>query len=140
MARFTKGVSGNPRGRRKGVPTATTLLKRELETCKDDIISKCVSMALNGDRFCLKLCLERLIPIMKSESKPVAISIAQNQPLSMQVLDVFNYATAGIISPDAAKNLTDMLSAAARIREIDEIEKRVAELEERMIKDKYDDD
>jgi Family of unknown function (DUF5681) len=131
MPRFTKGQSGNPAGRRKGTVTRATLLKRELATSKESIVSKVITMALKGDRFCLKLCIERLIPMMKSSAQLVNIPIAQN-PLSVQVQDLYKYAATGRISVDEAKALADILSAAARVKEVDETEKRLAEIERRM--------
>lgn len=63
---FVKGKSGNPLGRPKGVQDKRTILRSYLEPHAEALINKAVSMALDGDTTALKLCLERLIPSMKS--------------------------------------------------------------------------
>jgi hypothetical protein len=67
--RFRKGQSGNPAGRPRGrrderVLFAQALLDGEAEA----IIRKCIEMAKEGDQVCMKLCMERLLPPVRSRA------------------------------------------------------------------------
>ena len=66
MAKFTKGQSGNPSGKPKGCRNATTILFDEL--LKDnakELIEKAIEMAKGGDGPALRLCIERLAPLVR---------------------------------------------------------------------------
>ena len=74
--RFKKGQSGNPAGRPRGrrderVLFAQALLDGEAEA----IIRKCIEMAKEGDRVCMKLCVERILPPVRS--RPVRLDIPE---------------------------------------------------------------
>tara|TARA_R110002096_G_scaffold224052_3_gene413280 strand:- start:29 stop:394 length:366 start_codon:yes stop_codon:yes gene_type:complete len=63
-----KGMSSlNPNGRPKGSLNKFTQLSRELMTNKGpEIVNKVIELALEGDRHCLKMCLDRIIPTTKA--------------------------------------------------------------------------
>ncbi len=65
---FYKGMpSLNPAGRAKGSVNKYTKLSRELMSNKGpEIVQKVIDMALEGDRHCLKMCLDRIIPTSKA--------------------------------------------------------------------------
>lgn len=65
---FTKGQSGNPIGRRKGVPNRRTELAKMLDPHAEALIAKMIELALEGDITALRLCMERLIPKANRES------------------------------------------------------------------------
>jgi hypothetical protein len=57
----------NPTGRPKGSTNKFTKLSRELMSSKGpEIVDKVIEMALEGDRHCLKMCLDRIIPVSKA--------------------------------------------------------------------------
>ena len=57
----------NPEGRKKGSLNKYTKLSRELMSNKGpEIIQKVIDMALEGDRHCLKMCMDRIIPTSKA--------------------------------------------------------------------------
>ena len=71
---FVKGQSGNPKGgpegRRKSPSnSAKTLLEREAEAS----MGKIVATAMRGDKACLKICLDRLLPVKKDS--PVELGL-----------------------------------------------------------------
>jgi len=65
---FYKGMpSLNPKGRTKGSVNKFTKLSRELMSSKGpEIVDKVIELALEGDRHCLKMCLDRIIPVSKA--------------------------------------------------------------------------
>jgi len=57
----------NPEGRPKGSLNKYTKLSRELMSSKGpEIVTKVIEMALEGDRHCLKMCMDRIIPTSKA--------------------------------------------------------------------------
>ena len=57
----------NPEGRKKGSLNKYTKLSRELMSDKGpEIVQKVIDMALEGDRHCLKMCMDRIIPTSKA--------------------------------------------------------------------------
>ena len=57
----------NPNGRPKGSMNKFTALSRELMSTKGpEIVQKVVDLALEGDRTCLKMCMDRIIPTTKA--------------------------------------------------------------------------
>lgn len=65
---FHKGMKPlNPKGRPKGSLNKYTKLSRELMSSKGpEIVNKVIEMALDGDRHCLKMCMDRIIPTSKA--------------------------------------------------------------------------
>ena len=65
---FHKGMAPlNPEGRPKGSLNKFTKLSRELMTNKGpEIVEKVIELALEGDRHCLKMCMDRIIPTSKA--------------------------------------------------------------------------
>jgi len=63
-----KGMKSlNPNGRPKGSVNKYTALSRELMSNKGpEIVQKVIDLALEGDRTCLKMCMDRIIPTTKS--------------------------------------------------------------------------
>lgn len=63
-----KGMKSlNPNGRPKGSVNKFTALSRELMSTKGpEIVQKVVDLALEGDRTCLKMCMDRIIPTTKA--------------------------------------------------------------------------
>ena len=65
---FRKGMSPlNPTGRPKGSLNKFTKLSRELMSNKGpEIVEKVISKAIEGDVHCLKMCLDRILPVHKA--------------------------------------------------------------------------
>ena len=63
-----KGMKSlNPNGRPKGSVNKFTALSRELMSNKGpEIVQKVIDLALEGDRTCLKMCMDRIIPTTKA--------------------------------------------------------------------------
>jgi len=65
---FHKGMTSlNPEGRPKGSLNKYTKLSRTLMSDRGpEIVQKVIDMALEGDRHCLKMCLDRILPSSKA--------------------------------------------------------------------------
>ena len=63
-----KGMKSlNPNGRPKGSVNKYTALSRELMSNRGpEIVQKVIDLALERDRTCLKMCMDRIIPTTKS--------------------------------------------------------------------------
>ena len=63
-----KGMpSLNPNGRPKGSVNKYTALSRELMSAKGpETVQRVIDLALEGDRTCLKMCMDRIIPTTKA--------------------------------------------------------------------------
>lgn len=73
MAKFQKGISGNPAGKKLGTLNKRTQLTRQFEVHADALINKTVELALSGDSMALRLCIERLVPKIKDNTATVVM-------------------------------------------------------------------
>lgn len=126
----TKGQSGNPTGRPKGIPDRRVALRALLDPYAEQIVAKVVRMALRGDPAALRICIDRLIPPIKAKDTPVGIGRLAGT-LSEQGRAVIEKLGAGEITPEQAGTIMQVVSAQARIIEIDKLERRLKALEEK---------
>ena len=95
-----KGMKSlNPNGRPKGSMNKFTALSRELMSIKGpEIVQKVVDLALEGDRTCLKMCMDRIIPTTK------AIEFRSSEDRGNVIINVGGL-TEKIIEEDKKKSL-----------------------------------
>lgn len=127
---YKKGQSGNPNGRPKGshnkaTIAAMTLLKGESEA----LTRKAIEMALDGDIQALRICLDRITPTLKATSKPIDARLPPGGSLADQAAAVYEAARLGKITPDEAMTLMSLLQGQIKIKELTNIEERLATLE-----------
>jgi len=88
-----KGVVLNPNGRPKGSLNKYTLLTRKMMTEKGpEIVKKIMDMAMEGDVHCLKMCIDRILPVHKAvdtnrtkTDAQVIINVAGTAPILAQI-------------------------------------------------------
>ena len=88
-------VSLNPAGRPKGSVNKYTALARELMSDKSpEIVEKVISKALEGDVHCLKMCLDRILPVHKAvdpnrakNDSQVIINVSSIESIQKQIGD-----------------------------------------------------
>lgn len=124
---FAPGRSGNPAGRPK---SASVELRRQLAEHGPALVSKAVELALAGDPQALRICLDRIAPPLKSTAAPVTVELPTDAGLAGTARAFVDAAAQGRLAPDIAATLVQAVSGLARVVEIDEIEKRLAALEE----------
>lgn len=94
------------------------------------LVSKAVELALGGNEAALRICIDRLLPPLKSEALPVTLE-SMGGRLSEQGAGILRAAGKGEISPDQAATLMQALARQTHIVEVDDIERRLTELEEK---------
>lgn len=128
--RFQPGQSGNPAGRPKGIPSGAQKLRKAIEQHVPQIIDQLVRRALDGDVTAASLLLSRCLAPLRPES------LAQGIPEAGETLDqraeaVVQATLAGEVTTTAAADLMAVLQGQARIKELVEMEQRIAALEAR---------
>ena len=125
--RFKKGTSGNPVGRKVGSVDKRTRYRRAFEDHSDALIDSVIQNALEGDTSAQKMCLDRLVPPLKSIDK--RITVATSETLAGQGRNILQAITNGDLTPSEAESVFRSLSAQARITELSELEQRIEALE-----------
>lgn len=125
---FRPGQSGNPNGRPKGRADKRVSWRAALEPHGDELIAKAIELAMGGDPQALRMCLDRLAPSIKPQAEPVMFEL-KGDNLTQQAQSVLAAVADGELDPITGKALIDSLSSIARITEIDEITRRLDQLE-----------
>jgi hypothetical protein len=131
---FVKGRSGNPAGKKRGTKHRKTLL---LAAISDDdraaIVAKIIRQARQGCRASQKLIVDRTEPPRRG--RPVKFPI----PALVTVSDIVAAQTAitvamsaGRLTPSEASEVSAVVELARRAIETNEIETRIAQLEQRI--------
>src|SRR2546430_2673311 len=79
--RWKPGESGNPRGAKRGSRHRASLLAESLLDGETDRLTRrCIYEAIRGDMQAMKLCLERLLPPVKS--RPINFKLPELRTIS----------------------------------------------------------
>lgn len=125
---FKPGQSGNPAGRKPGaVGTKNTKLREQIAAAVPEIIEKLQEQAKQGDTAAAKILLDRTIPTLKPSDQPVALPIGGD--LGMAARAVLDAMMNGAVTPDQAASVAAVLASIARVKEVTELEGRIAALE-----------
>ncbi len=127
--RWKAGESGNPNGRKPGTGKVAQL-RENISKHLPEIIEQLVSKAKEGDMQAAKLLLERTVPTMKSIEQPVMVNLPHGVGLTEQGETIIQAVAGGKISPSEGSTLLNSLGALTKIKEFDELEKRLSALEE----------
>lgn len=127
MAKFKAGESGNPHGRPRGIADKRTALARQLDKSGADLLAKLVADAMAGNTTAAQFLLSRLLP--PARPLPEAVQV-QGETLAGLAENLVRASLRGEVSPDTARELASALSAVARVKVIDDLETRLAKLEQ----------
>jgi hypothetical protein len=130
---FEKGRSGNLSGRPKGTRNKTTLaMEALLDGEAEAITRKAIDKAKSGDMVAIRLCLERILPAVKS--RPIEIdlpTVETAEDITVAHGAVIAAMAKGEITPDDAGTIASVLEAKRRAIETMELEARITEIEQR---------
>ncbi len=128
---FEKGKSGNPAGRRPGSRNKATLAAELVFDGEAEALSrKAVELALGGSEGALRICLDRIIAPRRE--RPVELTVPPIESLAdiagaMGV--ILAAATQGVVTPDDAFKLGQLVDTFLRAIETSEFDRRVRLLE-----------
>ena len=126
------GNSGKPPGSRN---RATVAAERLLEGEAEAITRKVVELALDGDQACLRLALERLVPVKRERSLEVDLPDLQSAAdVPTAIVALMRLVGDGSLVPSEAAKLAGLVSGFLKAEELAVIEERVRALEERSIR------
>jgi hypothetical protein len=129
---FKPGQSGNPRGKPPGTRNkATNAVLALLEGEADAITRVCIDAAKGGDMTAIRLILERLAP--PARERPLSIALPDVSTLagiSDAQAAIVQAAAGGELLPGEAATLSGILEARRKSLETQELEQRIAALEE----------
>lgn len=116
---WKKGVSAYPEGRPKGSVGKYTALSREMMTERGpEIVQKVIEMAMDGDVHCLKMCIDRILPVHKavdsSKSKQqsqVIINVGASDSIKAQIAET---PVEKLVNPQT-KNDDDVIIAVGEV-------------------------
>lgn len=130
---FKSGVSGNPAGKPRGTISKNSKLRELLIPHAEELINTLITLAKNGDTNALRLCIERLIPRVRTET--VKFSLPEDKDLSRP--ESLTYIGAELIksianeqlTPEQGKAVVDVLAYQLKAIELQEIEARITSIE-----------
>lgn len=122
------GESGNPKGRPPGTG-AVTKLRNSIAKHLPAIITQLVAKAKEGDAQAARLLLERVLPALRPIEQAVALSLPTGEGITAQGVAIVQAVAAGTLAPGQGAQLLTGLGSLARIVEIDELERRITQLE-----------
>jgi hypothetical protein len=131
--KWKPGESGNPAGRKPGA-TLAGRLRDAVGKDFDAIVEAVIKAAKEGDMQAASLLLSRTCPPVRPVQEPVAVPLA-GETLTEKAGAILDAVGRGELAPMDAKTLLDGLGAVAKVREIDELERRLAALEARNIEE-----
>lgn len=130
---FQKGRSGNPSGRPTGIRNRATMAAQALLDGEAEALTrKAIELALAGDLTALRLCLERIVPPRKDRAIEVAVpEIKGAADAPAAVAAILAAIASGEITIAEGKDLAAVVEAFRKAAEIEELERRIAALEQR---------
>lgn len=132
MAKFQKGQSGNPSGKKPGTLNKRTQLIRLLEDNAENLLSKLVELALDGDVQALRFCLERFLPKATSQYVQIdlhGLDIERSKTLPMIGKKIIDATAKGVLSVQDGNQFMHIINAQKEFLAQEELAKRLDELE-----------
>jgi hypothetical protein len=127
---FKPGQSGNPKGRAPGSKDKRQRWREALAERLPDLIEQLEAKARAGDQFAIKMILERVAPPLRPQGPTVLIpELASAGTLVDKAEAILKATGEGLLPVDTARALLDSVAALAKIREVDDILRRVEALE-----------
>jgi hypothetical protein len=131
---FSKGHSGNPRGRPPGARNAATVLAEQLLDGEvESLIRKIIQKAKHGDVTALRICIDRILPPRRE--RPVHFTMPELRSVSdasKAIAALMSAVARGELGASEAAELSKLIENYVRAVEATELEQRVLTLEQRL--------
>ncbi|MES1936629.1 hypothetical protein [Salinisphaera hydrothermalis] len=124
---FAKGNPGKPKGTRN---RATRACENVIRGHARELTDKAVELALAGDPQALRMCLDRLVPVVRERPAEVdlpAINTARDVPKALAA--ILENAADGTLTPTEARTLAAVVGETGKAIEVAELEERLAAIE-----------
>jgi hypothetical protein len=128
--RWKPGTSGNPKGKPPGSGELQRL-RASIAADVPDILAGLVAAAKGGDVQAAKVILERVFPPVKPVEQAQSIDLPDGGTLTAQGRAVLSAVAMGDLAPGQGAQLLAAIGALARVTEIDDLETRIALLEQK---------
>ena len=125
---FTKGVSGNPAGRPRGIKDKRHRYAESIESMIPQVLESVYQKALAGDMTAAKMLLDRTLPNKRPEQERVEIEHSGN--IASDAQNVLRGVFDGEVSPDVGASLLSSMTSVLKAIEVEELAKRIEALEE----------
>jgi len=128
---FTKGRSGNPRGREVGRRNRASLAAEALLDGEADALTRrAVELAIEGDPAALKLCLERILAPRRERVVRFALPPIDSAADIARAMGAVAAAVAdGALTPGEASALAQLVDTFVRAIETSDFDRRLQSLE-----------
>jgi hypothetical protein len=129
---FTKGKSGNPRGRGVGCRNRASLAAEVLLDGEADALTRrAVELAIEGDPTALKLCLERILAPRRERVVRFALPPIDSAADIARAMGAVAAAVAdGALTPGEAGALAQIVDTFVRAIETSDFDRRLQSLED----------
>ena len=124
---FTKGTSGNPAGRPKGIKDKRHRYSEAIDSMIPQVLDSVFQRAIAGDMTAAKMLLDRTLPNKRPEQERIEISHTGNIPTDAQ--NVLRSVFDGEVSPDVGASLLSAITGVLKAVEVEELAQRIEALE-----------
>lgn len=124
---FVRGASGNPAGRQR--TSLSGRVREHVERHLDELVNLLLDKARDGDVQAAKTLLERVAPALRPEEAAVRLAVPAGADLTATGRAVIDAAVAGEVAPGQAAALVGAVGTVARVTEVDELVRRIEQLE-----------
>ena len=124
---FTKGASGNPAGRPKGIRDKRHRYAEAIESMIPHVLDSVYQKALAGDMTAARMLIDRTLPNKRPEQERVEIEHSGN--IASDAQNVLKSVLNGEVSPDVGASLLSAMTSVLKAVEVDDLAKRIEALE-----------
>lgn len=130
MAKWEKGVSGNPTGKPKGAKDKRTALRQMLVPHQEKLVETLIHFAETGDMTAMRICMDRLMPPLREDLIHVTIpKITSAEDCTNAQAAVLNAVAAGGMLPSEGTVLSNLIDAQRRSYETTHLAAQVANIQ-----------
>lgn len=127
---WAPGISGNPKGRPRGRADKRLLATQQMLDEMRNIVAVLVGRALEGDTGAAAIVMSRVLPPIKAQVEKVTFDFEASASTSRQVAQVLEAVASGAVAPDVGRLIIESIKALADVRATEDLEARIAALEE----------